>query len=143
MKHLKEQVKRVLMECPESRNSDITLTIEIWKRFFPEKTIGGECSAIRFKELYDLPREDNVKRIRAKFCEQGHAWAFPTEWKIAKGRGMNEDRWRQALGYPKLEDTIYPTRKESYPNKVTMDHTIRAEISPKKEMFEEKTTKLF
>ena len=137
MRNLKEQVKITLMECPESRNSDITLTIEIWKRFYDIR------DTVRLNQLYDLPREDNVKRIRAKFCEKGFDWAFPTEWKIAKRRGILEDEWRQTLGYPKLEDTIYPTRKQSYPQKVTMDHTIKAEISPKKEMFREKTTKLF
>ena len=102
-KNLKEQVKRVLIDNPETRNSDITLTIEIWKRFFPEKTIGGECAGIRFQQLYELPREDNVKRIRANFCQKGFNWAFPTDWKIAKARGINEDKWKEVLGYHKAE----------------------------------------
>lgn len=129
---LKEQVKKILIEYPETRNSDITLTIEIWKQFCNVDGI------LKTEQLYDLPREDNIKRIRAKFCEQGNVWAFPTEWKIAKGRGMLEDRWRQSLGYPKLEDTIYPTKKQSYLEKLTTKHTVKAEISP-----EEKTKSMF
>jgi hypothetical protein len=36
MMQLKAQVKYILAEKPESRNSDITLMIELWKRFYPK-----------------------------------------------------------------------------------------------------------
>lgn len=94
---LKEQIKIVLTEVPETRNSDITLMIEVWKRFYPEKTIAGECAGVRFEQLYDLPREDHVKRVRAAFNAKGEF--MPTDIKVAEARGINEDRWRKALGY--------------------------------------------
>lgn len=94
---LKDQVKKVLIDNPETRNSDITLTIEIWKKFY---SVGDN---IPVGKLYDLPREDNVKRIRAKFCEQGYSWAMPTEEKIAKQRKINADIWRKALGYKTID----------------------------------------
>lgn len=108
MINLKEQVRVVLRSDPETRNSDITLTIRIWQRFY------GVNDLINVYNLYDLPREDNVKRIRAKFCEQRKDWAYPTSLKIAKRRGIKEEEWRQALGYPPTDETIYSTRKESY-----------------------------
>ena len=150
---LKEQVEKVLIESPETRNSDITLTIEIWKRFYPDRisksypkdesrNIGvGMVDCVDLRDLYDLPREDNIKRIRAKFCERGFKWAFPTDWKIAKGRGIQEDRWREALGYPLLEQVKYPTRQPSYTEPLVNVHRVSTKI--KEEKAEEKTTKLF
>ena len=35
--YLKSQVETILKPIPETRNSDITLTIEIWKRFHSNK----------------------------------------------------------------------------------------------------------
>ena len=99
IKTLKAMVENVLRDIPETRNSDITLTIEIWKRFYPEKTIGGECSAVRFAQLYELPREDNVKRARAYFQNDKRLY-LPTSEAVAKARGINKDEWRVAMGYP-------------------------------------------
>ena len=132
---LKEQVKKILIENPKTRNSDITLTIEVWREFY------GVRMEINLVQLYDLPREDNIKRIRAKFCEQGHFWTFPTDWKIAKGRGINEDRWRQVLGYPLTSQVKYPTRPGSYTEKLINIHQISTKFKPKP--LEEKTIKLF
>jgi hypothetical protein len=93
IKNLKNQVKQILRMYPETRNSDIALTIKLWQVFY------GIGEAVNVKNLYDLPREDNVKRIRAKFCEQGFSWAYPTELKIALGRQIKEEEWKRALGY--------------------------------------------
>jgi len=128
--NLKDQVIEILRDIPETRNSDITLTIEIWKRFFPEKTIGGECSAVRFSDLYDLPREDNIKRIRAKLTEEelkrinegkmtGEEYvALPTSEQVAKKRCINEALWQKALGYFKRP---VPVQTEQLPRPVGMN----------------------
>ncbi len=115
---LKTMVQKVLEDNPETRNSDIALTIEIWKRYYPEKTIGGECSAVRFSELYDLPREDNIKRYRAEYNSKGEY--LPTDIKVAVARGINEDVWRRKLGYPMSKYTVHPTKRPSglYPNRL-------------------------
>jgi hypothetical protein len=132
---LKEQVKKTLIEIPETRNSDITLTIEIWKRFY------GVDGIMKTEQLYDLPREDNVKRIRAKFCEKGLVWAYPTDWKIAKARGINENKWRQLLGYPINSEVSYPTRSGSYTEKIINVHQISSKTDQRP--IEERTAKLF
>lgn len=107
---LKEQVEQCLKEVPETRNSDITLMIAVWSQFWPQR-ISPELT-VRLMSLYDLPREDNIKRIRAKFNAEGKYW--PTDLKIAKARGIQEDEWRVALGYPSVAATQTPTREESY-----------------------------
>ena len=94
MKNLKLQVKSILINYPKTRNSDIALTIEIWREFY------NTGMSINLVQLYDLPREDNIKRIRVQFCEKGFRWAYPTDWKIARARKINEQKWREMLGYP-------------------------------------------
>ena len=120
---LRDQVEAVLKELPETRNSDITLTIEIWKRYFPQRIKTGKSGeqGIWLKDLYDLPREDNVKRVRASFNAQGKY--YPTDWKVAKGRGIEENQWRIALGYPPRGQTVMPTRAVSYTEKLTTPPT--------------------
>lgn len=110
----RDMVEKILRNVPESRNSDITLLIEIWKRYYPHKLKKGASGeeGVWLKDLYDLPREDGVKRIRATFNHEGKY--FPTDWKVAKGRGIKEDEWRLALGYPAKEDTAKPTKGDSY-----------------------------
>lgn len=113
IKTLKNQVESCLRDFEETRNSDITLTLCVWKIFYSNKIKNG---SVFLQDLYELPREDNVKRIRAKLNEQGKY--LPTDLKIARRRGIKEDEWRQAMGYPVKADTYYPTKKESYTDKV-------------------------
>lgn len=110
----KEMVNNILRNVPESRNSDITLMVEIWKHYFPEAIKKGNSGqdGIWLSDLYKLPREDNVKRIRADFNAQG--MYFPTDWNVAEARGIKEDEWRKELGYPVNMDTKNPTKSDSY-----------------------------
>lgn len=105
-------VEACLRNIPETRNSDVTLMIEIWKRYFPHKLFSPERLAVRLCDLYDLPREDNIKRVRAQFNSEGKY--YPTDWKVAKARGLKEDEWRVALGYPAKAATVHPTKSDSY-----------------------------
>ncbi len=110
---LKDQVIEILKEQPATRNSDIALTIAIWRRYFPGylfKAPSGE-SSICLKDLYELPREDNVKRVRAKLQEMalkriedrtatgGEHWYLPTDEKVIAQRQINAVLWKKALGY--------------------------------------------
>ncbi len=118
---LTAQIENILKTYPDTRNSDITLTLYVWM-FGYSHLIGGMWDAqeapsyrgatVELKHLFELPREDNVKRIRAKFNAQGLYW--PTDLKIAKARGIQEDKWREFMGYPKVAATQVPTREESY-----------------------------
>lgn len=108
---LRLQILRVLEDEPETRNCDILLTIKIWVRFYPgliDKNSDGKW-AVRLKNIFELPREDNIKRIRAKI--QNEEWKFlPTRWEVAKRRKLEEDRWRVELGYEPRMTSPTPTQ---------------------------------
>ena len=128
-KKLKNQVIETLKEQPLTRNSDIALTIAIWKKYHIEKTIGGEGTAIRFSDMYDLPREDNIKRVRAKLQEMalkriedgtatgGEHWYLPTDEKVIAQRQINAVLWKKALGY---SHSAGPGQSEQLPRPVGM-----------------------
>jgi hypothetical protein len=98
---LKSQVENVLKEFPQTRNSDITLMIELWQRYFPTRIKKGSSGevGIWLKDLYDLPREDNIKRIRAHFQNDLNLY-LPSDEKVVLQRRINEDKWREFMGYP-------------------------------------------
>lgn len=98
---LKNMVEQVLRDNPkyngiEARNSDLALLILIWQRWYgvsdrPDGTI-------QVRRLLDLPREDNVKRVRAKIQNEEHKY-LPTNPDVLIKRGILEDYWHDALGY--------------------------------------------
>lgn len=99
---LKGQVEYILMNDVESRNSDITLTIAIWKRFYSSKIKKSEATGelgVYLKDLFDLPREDNIKRIRAYFQNDKMKY-LPTSLEVVKQRKMNEEVWRKMMSMP-------------------------------------------
>ena len=114
IKTLKGQVEHCLKNYPDTRNSDITLTIQIWREFYPEKVIG---EAVALKDLYELPREDNVKRARAYFQNDKKLY-WPTSLEIAKKRGILEDEWRVAMGYPTKATTGTPQPQYTPPSEI-------------------------
>lgn len=112
---LNEMVEIILRNKPETRNSDIALMIEIWAYYFPHLVRTSQATGHRgiwLDDLYSLPREDNIKRARAILNAEGKY--YPTDWKVAKARGLKEDEWRAALGYPTKAQTVHPTKTESY-----------------------------
>lgn len=113
-KALKTMVEECLRNLPETRNSDIVLMIAIWRRYFPQRIRKGASGeeGVWLRDLIDLPREDNIKRVRAKFNAEGKY--YPTDWKVAKARGIKEDEWRTELGYPTKAQTVHPTQTDSY-----------------------------
>jgi len=95
-KTLKQKVITILKENPDTRNSDITLMIEIWKRYY------GVEDSIKLSQLYDLPREDNIKRIRAIIQNKNNMY-LPSSPEVRKKRKIEERKWNEYLGYtPKL-----------------------------------------
>lgn len=113
-KALKTMVEECLRNMPETRNSDIVLMLAIWRRYFPQRIRKGASGeeGVWLRDIIDLPREDNIKRVRAKFNAEGKY--YPTDWKVAKARGIKEDEWRQDLGYPTKGQTVNPTKGDSY-----------------------------
>lgn len=90
--NLKNKVYETLKDEPGTRDSDIYLTHRIWQRYH------GVGKSIELSEMYELPREDNVKRIRAKFQNESRIFP-PTKWEVAERRGYLENEWRDLLGY--------------------------------------------
>lgn len=111
LKTLNGQVEYILSTNEQSRNSDIVLTIEVWRRFYPKLVQNKDgllwekvppLEFVFLKDLFELPREDNVKRIRAKFQNDKTAPKYlPTDIEVVKARGINEETWRAHLGYAK------------------------------------------
>lgn len=94
------QVRHTLEMDVKSRNSDIRLTQVLWWNHYRSymKNIDGKIY-VNVADLFTLPREDNIKRIRAKIQNVEKKW-LPTDPAIAKKRGWQEDEWREYLGYP-------------------------------------------
>ena len=104
IKTLRGQVERILEDVPETRNSDVLLMIHLWKAFYPEhlKTDEQGYSIIRLWDIQEMPREDNIKRVRAQIQNE-EARFLPTLPDVAKKRGILEDVWKKALGYGSKE----------------------------------------
>ena len=67
------------------------------------ETINGRAYVL-LADLYKLPSQDGIKRIRAKI-QNDHKEYLPTDKAVAIKRGMDETEWRQYLNYP-TEDTL-------------------------------------
>lgn len=89
---LKARVEYLLKEFPETRNSDVLLTIKIWKMFY------GAKDMMTLEHLYDLPSQDGIKRVRAYFQNTLRIYP-PTIKEIALKRHWLESDWKIALGY--------------------------------------------
>lgn len=87
-----------------ARNSDISLMILIWQRWYSVGT--NPDSIIHLQRLYDLPSQENVKRWRAKY-QNDMGLYVPTDWRVAKARGWLRAKWEKALGY-----TVEPEEKQ-------------------------------
>jgi len=100
MKKLEQKIIYCLEKYPETRNSDTKLTNAIWLEFYKDKlfsTADGNA-AIKLIDLYNLPTQDDVKRIRAKIQNEKHLF-LPTSIEIRKKRKIKEEDWRKYLGY--------------------------------------------
>ena len=99
IKTLRDMILVVLDDEPDTRNSDVRLMTRIWERFFGAYMllVGGH-KAVWIDDLFKLPREDQVKRIRARIQNVERMYP-PTAWKIAEKRGWLVDVWKRAMGY--------------------------------------------
>lgn len=91
---LKDKVEYCLKMITETRNSDITLTVEVWKKYYSKYLKEGKDGniGIYLKDLYSIPREDAVKRMRAHFQNDLDKY-LPTKWEVAKKRKIKRELW--------------------------------------------------
>lgn len=97
IRDLDKKVRAVLKTDERSRDSDVRLTQVVWYTYYKShfKMVDGEWY-INVNAMYDLPREDNIKRIRAKIQNVEKLY-LPTDIDVAKKRGWNEQEWRSYL----------------------------------------------
>jgi hypothetical protein len=95
MKTLQRQVETILATYPETRNSDIQLMIQLWMNYYPQLLNGRY---VFLDNLFDLPREDNIKRIRAKIQNEQRVY-LPTSVDVCIERFKLSKKWRKYLGY--------------------------------------------
>ena len=93
LKTLKSQVEFVLEHKPLARDNDITLTLHLWSFFYKSYISDGK---VALTDIYRLPREDNIKRIRAKIQNEEYRF-LPTTLEVVKLRKISEDKWREYL----------------------------------------------
>lgn len=99
LKNLHNCVEYILKRFPESRNDDAVLTTILWEQYCRDVLIplatGG--FAVALDNIKYLPREDNVKRIRAKLQNEKHLY-LPTDPQVRARRQISEEDWRTYLG---------------------------------------------
>lgn len=95
---IKNQIEYCLKNIPETRNSDIRLMIEVWQKYYPQFMKRGSTDkvGIWLEALYDLPSQDNIKRMRAHFQNDLKMY-LPTIWEVAKQRKILEQEWKQYM----------------------------------------------
>jgi len=97
MKNLTKEVEYILENYPESRNSDQYLTLKLWAHFYKSRIqVDFRGKYVYLKDIMDLPREDNVKRIRAKIQNEEQR-LLPTSLEVVKKRRQNEKIWRNYI----------------------------------------------
>jgi len=101
IKNLKGKVRKMLALHPETRNSDITLTIKIWNEYSPTKIVLNQRDNrqyVALEDLFNLPQQDNIKRLRCTI-QNTEGKYLPTEWKVAEKRGIEQDKWHKAMAF--------------------------------------------
>jgi len=100
---MKTKIREMIIYClenfPETRNSDIALTLKVWQ-YFTDKVVWSEKTNshwVQIKDLFDLPREDHIKRVRASLNAVG--MFMPTDPKVIEARNKSKKQWREELGY--------------------------------------------
>ena len=99
IRNLRKIVETELSKNEKARNDDRYLTLLIWWRYFPEYFIMHECKHyIKADAVLSLPREDNVKRLRAKIQNEEHKF-LPTDPEVRRKRGISEEVWLKYCTY--------------------------------------------
>lgn len=114
MKKIKDKVEYILSKYPEARNSDAELTKLFWGTFhkdiiIPVKVNGELVKGIALRNLKRVVSQSTIIRWRAHI-QNTRKMYIPTEWKVAKRRGIAENDWKRILGY-----NVQPSSQYSLP----------------------------
>lgn len=92
---LRKKIVDILETVPATRNCDVLLTTKIWEKYHQGRLLKREADGKIYVALDDLkyiPREDNIKRIRAKIQNEENLF-LPTFESVAKKRKLNMQEW--------------------------------------------------
>jgi len=97
--NLQNKIEHILKLYPESRNSDIVLMTKLWECFYNNYLLqlNGE-SYLKLSNLYDVPRLDDISRIRRKIQNEERMY-LPTDIEILIERARMSRDWKRFLGY--------------------------------------------
>lgn len=107
--NLSRMVEETLRDYPKTRDDDILLTQAIWWRYYrhllEERKDGDSIEyLVNVKYIKELPREDHIKRYRARFQNENRIY-LPTNKEVAKQRRWSENQWTLAM-----RDSIYDNK---------------------------------
>jgi hypothetical protein len=97
---LKNKVAERLKSCNKCREDDAHLTMHIWVTYHPSKVRLDEDRHyyVYLSDIYSLPREDHVKRVRA-VIQNVEGKYLPLNPEVRRKRKISEADWRKYLGY--------------------------------------------
>lgn len=100
---LRPMVEAILRDFPKARDSDQWLTLKLWAVYYPDSVYEDKGTVnnrkfVYLEDIMDLPREDNVKRLRAKIQNEEGKY-LPTTLEVALQRRIEESVWRNYVNY--------------------------------------------
>lgn len=99
LQNLRDKVLNRLEILPATRDSDITLMIAVWQKFYPDFV---KDARVRLEDLYHLPNHESVKRIRALIQnDKDNPRYLPNTWEVAEKRGINRAVWERFINEEK------------------------------------------
>lgn len=116
--HLTRQVESILRDTPNTRNSDIDLTLWVWYSFYKEHLEWDVNEALPDKgrwivplgNVRALPSEDRISRTRRKFQEPTPIYPNgqypPTDPEVIAARRRNEENIRTNINSPHWSDAL-------------------------------------
>lgn len=91
---LKSKVEYCLGKYERTRNSDQVLTNAVWTTFYSQYfEMIDDRAMIYVRDIYNLPPEAHIGRIRRKFNEKGKY--LPTDPEVRRKRKVSEEAWRE------------------------------------------------
>lgn len=97
IKTLRAQVEHILDKHPKARDSDQWLTIKLWTVFYPSRIQDSDKGKfIYLRDVMELPREDNIKRVRAIIQNVENRF-LPTNIEVVRKRKINEEVWKEYI----------------------------------------------
>ena len=90
--HLRQKVKTILKDKRFTRNCDIALSIELWKKYYHSYVKNGN---IKLENLHHVPTIKDIARHRAVIQNKIGLYP-PTSLEIAKNRNIKRFYWQHA-----------------------------------------------